>query len=296
MITNAYRKYIPKKYRDFIYRIILGDILFFIRNFKTIVRAGFSYWFRFIIPRTPTNEAYIFMGKYGICLLPYNFTLKYKKLNIIQYKDESNQLTYVMFNNKKLYFSRNLKSGEIDKMYKQLLAEQDECSAHRYVKDWDELSRNFFLDIGAAEGLISLNVIDRMEHIFLFECDENWIEALNATFAPYKNKITIIKKFISNINDDCNLTIDHFLQGKTIDNLFIKMDIEGAELSALQGAEKTLTDSKNLQLAVCTYHWKNDYKKISDLFSEKGLHYESSDGNVFLHNEFRIGVIRAKSN
>jgi len=295
MITNAYRKYIPEKYRDFVYNFILRDILFFKRNFKTIARAKFSYWFHFIIPRTSTNNAFVFMGKYGICILPYDFTLKYKPLNIIQYTDESNQLTYVIHNHKKLYFPRNLKSADVDKMYKQLLAEQDESSPHRYVKYWEELSGKTLLDIGAAEGFIALNVIDIVEHVFLFECDENWVEALNATFAPYKNKVTIIKKYISHINDDCNLTMDHFFQGKMINNLFIKMDIEGAELSALQGATKILTDSKDLLLAICTYHGKDDFKKISHLLSEKGLYCDSTEGRIFLHNEFRIGVIRAKN-
>jgi len=90
------------------------------------------------------------------------------------------------------------------------------------------------------------------------------------------------------------MTIDHFLEGKKIDNLFIKMDIEGAELLALQGATKILTDSKDIQLAICTYHGKDDFKKISCLFSEKGLYCEYSNGKIFLNNEFRIGVIRAK--
>jgi len=294
MIISAYRKYIPQKYRDFIYKLILGDILFFIRNFKSIVRAQFSYRFHFMIPRTPTNEAFAFMGKYGICILPYNFTLKYQQLNITQYRDESTQLTYVIHNNKKLYFPRNLKPADIDKMYKQLLAEQDESSPHRYITSREELSGKTLLDIGAAEGIIALSVIDIVKHAFLFEVDENWIEVLNATFAPFKNKVTIVEKYISNINDDLNLTIDRFLQGKMINNLFIKMDIEGAELLALQGATKVLSDSKNIQLAVCTYHRKDDFKKISDLFSEKGLHYEYTYGRIFLDNEFRTGVIRAK--
>ena len=233
------------------------------------------------------------MGKYGICLLPYDFTLKYKQLIIIQYKDESNQLPYVIHNNKRLYFPRNFKSMDIDKIYKQLLAEQDKSSPHRYVKDWEELSGKILLDIGAAEGIISLNVIDIVEYIFLFECDENWVEALNATFAPYKDKVAIVKKNVNNINNDCNLTIDNFLQGKTVNNLFIKMDIEGAELLALQGAAKIMTDSKDIRLAICAYHGKDDFKKISCLFSEKGLQYDYIDG-IFLNNEFRIGMVRAK--
>ena len=294
MIVAAYRKYIPKKHRDVIYYFILKDILFFIRNFKTIIKSKFSYWFRFIIPQSLTNEAFVFMGKYGICLLPYNFTLKYKNLNITQYRDEFNQLPYVIHYNKKLYFPREFNPADIDKNYKQLLAEQDEASAHRYVNHWIELSGKTLLDIGASEGIISLNVIEIVDQVILFENDENWIEALSATFAPYKNKVTIVKKFISNVNDDCNLTIDYFLNGKMIDNLFIKMDIEGSEYNALQGATKILNDSKNIQLSVCTYHRKDDFKNISNFLFKKGLYCDFSEGYVFLDNEFRKGVIRAK--
>lgn len=232
------------------------------------------------------------MGKYGICLLPYEYTLQYKKLNIIQYKDESNQLTYVIHNNKKLYFPRNFGQADIDTIYKQLLAEQDERSPHRYLKSGNELSGKTLLDIGAAEGILSLDAVDRTERIFLFEQDENWIEALNATFAPYRNRVAIIKKYVGNTNDEHNLTIDHFLEGKKIDNLFIKMDIEGAELLALQGAAKVLRDADNLCLAVCTYHGKDDFRKISGLFSEKGMDYNPTDGRLFYDNEFRVGLVK----
>jgi hypothetical protein len=174
-----------------------------------------------------------------------------------------------------------------------LLAEQDEASPHQYVNCREEFKGRVLLDIGAAEGIISLNVVDIVEHIFLFECDENWIEALNATFEPYKNKVTIIKKFVSNINDDYHLTIDHFLEGEMINNLFIKMDIEGAELSALQGAERVLKEANDLRLAICTYHRTDDCRNISALFNDKGLCYYYTNGSVFVENDFRIGVVRA---
>ena len=292
MIIRLYRKYIPFKVRNFVYKLLLGDILYFTRNFKGIVRAKLSYWFYFLIPDTPINKSFIFMGKHGICLLPYDFVLKYKYLNIALYIDESNQLPFVFHNNKKLYFPRTLKLPEVEKTYKQLLAEQDECSPHRYFNSYDELKGKIFLDIGAAEGIISLNVIDFVEHVFLFEYDENWIEALNATFAQYKNKVTIVKKFVSNINDENKLTIDRFLEGKMLNNLVIKMDIEGEEFFALQGANKTFNNAKDIKLSICTYHRRDDFEKITSLFFNRGLLYNHSNGRLFHENEFRIGLVR----
>lgn len=81
--------------------------------------------------------------------------------------------------------------------YRGLLIEQDKRSAHRYVDSYEELKGKTLLDIGAAEAIFTLDTIEYMDHAYLFECDESWIEALEVTFAPYKEKITIVRKYVS---------------------------------------------------------------------------------------------------
>jgi FkbM family methyltransferase len=75
----------------------------------------------------------------------------------------------------------------------------------------------------------------------------------------------------SRITDETNSgqsNIVH-IQVKTIDDLklnnvsFIKMDIEGAELNALKGAEKTILKNKP-KLAICIYHSDEDMIRIAE--------------------------------
>lgn len=52
--------------------------------------------------------------------------------------------------------------------------------------------------------------------------------------------------------------LDDFLQEKVT---FIKMDIEGAEMDALKGAEQTIRKYKP-KLAISIYHEENDFWEI----------------------------------
>jgi hypothetical protein len=54
-------------------------------------------------------------------------------------------------------------------------------------------------------------------------------------------------------------SIDHVTQGEKVS--FIKMDIEGAELEALRGAQNTIRQHKP-KLAVCVYHMQEDLVTI----------------------------------
>lgn len=55
------------------------------------------------------------------------------------------------------------------------------------------------------------------------------------------------------------VTLDEVLGGEEI--TFIKMDIEGAEMKALKGAEKIIAKQRP-KLAICIYHLENDLWEI----------------------------------
>jgi len=233
------------------------------------------------------------MGKYGLTPYPYPFILEYKKMPIKCFFDEQLKMHYVIHSGKKLYFQKSYREKEIILLYKDLLIEQDEHSPHQYVKNINRLKGKILLDIGAAEALFSLEAIELVNHVYIFECDENWIEALNATFAPWKNKVAIIRKYVSDINDENNITIDHFLEDKEKTNLFFKMDIEGYESAALRGASNTLKKAPDIDFAICTYHRKEDADEIAKTLQSYHLDYEQTDGYLCYGNDLRKAILRS---
>lgn len=80
---------------------------------------------------------------------------------------------------------------------------------------------------------------------------------------------------IDNIYTIKTTTIDRFKQSNSIEKIdFIKMDIEGSELNALKGGEKTILSDRP-QMAISIYHSIDDFADIPVYLSEllKGQNY-----------------------
>lgn len=292
MIASVYRKVVPSSVRNKIYNLVLGDLMFFIRNFDAYFKGFLLNIFGWLLPTTEKRKAYAFIGKHGIVSCPGDFMLKYKSTNITVLRDAEKSMSYVMHNGRKLYFPNKYTDQALITLYRSLITEQDIESAHRYVVSYDELKDRTLLDIGSAEGIFSLDTIEYVKHVYLFECEEFWIDALTNTFEPWKDKVTIIRKYVGDKTEGNFTTIDDFMKDKSIDNLFLKMDIEGAEKSALKGASSTLLNGKNNRLAVCVYHRDEDPAFISGLMQSMNFETQFTDGYIYWANRLSKGVVR----
>lgn len=292
MIAAFYRRIVSEKSRDLIYKAFLGDLLIMIRNSKEWRKCKwYGLYYSIVTPKTEKEQALRALGKMGFSNYPYLWKKEYEYEKYTVTLDESNNLPYVLHKNNRLYFKRNMLE-DASFIYKCLLIEQDERSAHRYVNSYQELKGKILLDIGAAEAVFTLDVIEYIDHAYLFECDENWIEALQATFAPWKEKITIIRKYVSDVNDDNNITLDEYFKDKPTVNLFLKMDIEGYERKALKGCSSLLEKAENISGSICIYHLHDDEKVVQEILQEGHLKTSIQPGYLYFEGEVRSAILR----
>jgi len=248
------------------------------------------------------RDAIHFLKSHPLQTFSSDFTKAYAWDKVDVFMDEAKELPFVMHHGKRLYFIRSYRTRTIQYCYSGLLAEQDPKSPHCYLSEGFAIkSDDILFDVGSAEGILSLDHIDTLKQLVLFERDPEWVEALEATFEPWKEKVTIVRMFVSNINDNENISLDRFLSDKEYRPSFIKIDVEGAETKVLEGLTETML-LPDLKLAICTYHQQNDFTDLTGYLTQKGFNYETSKGYMlFLNNldslqapYFRRGLIRAK--
>ena len=59
---------------------------------------------------------------------------------------------------------------------------------HHYADSVEEFRGKTLLDIGSAEGFTALDTIEVTRFVYLFEYEDKWIEALQATLSRGKRK------------------------------------------------------------------------------------------------------------
>lgn len=258
---------------------------------KKLIYGTLPYYFmKAYKPDSPYVRYYRYIKNHGYSRHLYEFKDDYADMAVDVRKDEKNGLFYVLKDNKRLYFRKSTPPKKIQKYYKVLAMEQDKRSPHHYFNNIKEASGKVFVDVGCAEGYSSLEVIEEAKHVYLFEQDTLWLEAIKATFEPWKDKVTIVQKYVSDHNSLKEQTLDDFFENGTDEHLFLKMDIEGAERHALAGCEKLFRNCKKLDFAICTYHLHDDEEVISTFLNKHNCTYTNQKG--FFRHKIRSVVLR----
>jgi hypothetical protein len=233
------------------------------------------------------REVVEFVKHQGVKVFPYSFTNKYNQSKVEVFVDSGSGLKYVLMDGKRLYFKRRWFVSRIQRSFNDLSMEQDEKSPHRYLSDDFRISEgDVVADFGAAEGNFSLSVIEKVQKIYLFESDPEWIEALDKTFEPWREKVEIVAKFVSDIDDQRHCTGDVFFSNKELN--FLKIDVDGGEQKLLKGFEKILERDSNIKIALCTYHQHNDEKEFSEILVDKGFSVNPSYGFMIFHYDKKL--------
>ncbi len=217
--------------------------------------------------------------------------------------DAKAQLHYIFFEGKRMYLKRDfhgIEERDGKKYVRNMYEEQDINSPHRYEEKNVIVGQgDILIDAGACEGNFSLHHIDKVSKVYMIECDKGWMEALRYTFGPYKDKVVFCEKFLSNTDSENTARLDTLVK-EPVD--FIKMDIEGEEIRALEGGRGLLSNSGHMKCAICAYHRHGDEEKIKEMLGGMGFETSISKGYMlFLYSddvlkepELRRGIIRGR--
>ena len=246
------------------------------------------------------QEVLEYLKSNPIAVFPYDFQKKYNEGTIEVMDDKDKGLRYVMLDGKKLYFKRRWSKKRIRHSFNELTKEQDPQSPHRYLNDKFKVEEGEVLvDIGVAEGNFALGAVEKASRLVLFETDVEWIEALNATFEPWKDKVLIANKFVSDTTDSSSTKLDDFI-GRDEKITFLKIDVDGAESRLLNGCKRILSEQKPLKVAICTYHKQQDEEEFNSLLIRNGFATSHSNGYILFYYDkklrapyLRRGLIRA---
>jgi len=294
-IRSLYRNIVPQNFRQRLFdKRIKKQEQKLIQELTTYFDSG-----KCSLPAHEVKEVSDYLKTKGLHVFPNSYSDKYFSMQIEVHHDSANGLHYVMHQGRKLYFKRNWSVELIRSKYAFLLNEQDEQSPHCYLnKDFTIDANSILADVGVAEGIFVLPVIDKIKHAYLFETDPEWLEALDATFANHKDKVTVIHKFVANKDDDKHIRLDTFFKDKEVD--FVKVDVDGAEQELLNGAVSLLKKEKNLKVAICTYHKQNDERDFTTLLRSYNFKTSVTPNFIlfYIEGEFkppylRRGLIRA---
>lgn len=140
---------------------------------------------------------------------------------------------------------------EVERHFRTLLHQGDNC-----------------FDVGGKGGYDAL-IMAKLTggKIVSFECDEEAAEEMRQTFAQNPFPVQTVKAFVGNRNDADFTSLDVAASQNFVPD-FIKMDIEGAEVEALLGAETILSTRK--PSLIVEVHGRDEERQCLKLLSTHG--------------------------
>jgi len=174
------------------------------------------------------------------------------------------------------------------------------------------------MDVGSAEGIYALDRVELAARTVLFEVDPEWVGALERTFAPWRDRVVIINKFASDVDeagsgdgDDiggdgggiggcsggsdttCNTNgsggsaHSGGIGSVTVDSVARELGLGGPLMLKMdvEGAEERVLagagevlSRPDTRAVICTYHRDGDHARLSERMRTRGFDVATSPG------------------
>jgi FkbM family methyltransferase len=219
----------------------------------------------------------------------------------------NDDFTAVTFNGHKIFWPSHFSIAPVKEAFRSVYSNE----ADNYFRFYEPAFTDVVMDLGVCEGVFSLLLADKVKKIYAFEplpvlcsalrltlqggIEKGVVEVCNFAVGDKTGAVDFFfdenleggsldsSKLMSNNTGRISvplITLDDFVKDMGIHEVsLIKMDIEGAEYSALCGAQMILKEMKP-DLLVSAYHYPRDYDRLSKFLA--GMGYETTAGPVFM--------------
>ena len=203
---------------------------------------------------------------------PYPFVDEYRRKEVKVYREPNAPHPYVELQGSPIYFPAEYSDHQVQEAVRRALLEQDHRSPHAYLaQETDVVAGDVAVLAGASDGIFCLSLIDKLSAAYLFEPDDRWLKPLERTLSPWREKVTIIPKFLSDHDSSNSVSLDSFWEGRTQELNFLQADVEGDEGRILRGGARTLRRSGRIRVAICCYHRPEDPSRIPTVLAKLGF-------------------------
>ena len=245
------------------------------------------------------QEVLRFVRTCGAQMLPYAWVEEYRAADFDVATDASGLLR-VNVRSAPVFFPSSFTSEEVARAVANALAEQDFRSPHAYwCKRFSRNDDDIAVLVGASDGIYALQLVDHVSHLYLFEADATWFNALARTLRPWKDKVTLVEGIVGERTGGGTVSLDAFFEAEGVLPTYIQADVEGAEAAVIAGARGILSRAGRISLSICCYHRQDDEATLRESLGGVGLDVHTTAGYMLLWPQLlsppylRRGVIHA---